>query len=103
MSTRVENDSNYLPLTWDEEQESVRSGPDNVAFVSHSYREMGPLLAAAPQMLKTLQTVLPWAKREADAGACTGCDPGDEGAEVWGGLVSEIEEAIKAAKEGTHS
>lgn len=36
------------------------------------------------------------ARRQVEKGPCQGCDPGNEGAEVWAELVDGVENAVKA-------
>lgn len=51
---------------------------------------------------RVLRSLLYEARRQRDKGPCQGCDPGNEGAEVWSEFVEEIENllAARAKREG---
>lgn len=46
-----------------------------------------------------IKSMMVEARRQAVKGACDGCDPGNEGSEVWGELVDAMEAAVKRDKE----
>lgn len=47
------------------------------------------------ELRRAVGDVLVEARRQRDRGPCSGCDPGNEGAEVWGELVEKLEAAMK--------
>lgn len=46
--------------------------------------------------IKAMQGALYFARNEVFAGACSGCDPGGEGAEIWGEIAADLCKGIVA-------
>jgi hypothetical protein len=65
--------------------------------VSASRRELAAIAWAASggeDLAKALRYIRPHAQHEANGLSCPTCDPGNEGAEIWGELVDRIDAAL---------
>jgi len=68
------------------------------AMAKEQLRGMARAADLAADFLRALRSILPHAEHEAKAGACKGCDPGNEGAEIWREIADQIQAEIAKVK-----